>query len=177
VLLVEAGWTCYVLALGGEGVAYLPAVILFSSAILLCVSLLTGVFVRSIRRVPDEQRSGVLAASGRKKSIIATIGSIAAAAAIFLLASDWLKGFFTDNGVIAGFIVVQTSLWSLLFFLVARDEVRARVRTRCIMRGCCGECGYNLRGSKRQCPECGTAFDPQADATDPNKPAQTPTIP
>jgi hypothetical protein len=47
------------------------------------------------------------------------------------------------------------ALFSLFFgYLGWPQYVRSR-RARRISRGCCPQCGYDLRGSAKQCPECG----------------------
>jgi hypothetical protein len=39
---------------------------------------------------------------------------------------------------------------------------RGRRRERCVRLGLCGDCGYDLRASERQCPECGAPIERRA---------------
>jgi hypothetical protein len=53
------------------------------------------------------------------------------------------------------FPVVVTA--TLFWFRLSRFRSRLR-RARLVAAGMCPECGYDLRGSRNRCPECGTAI-------------------
>ena len=58
---------------------------------------------------------------------------------------------------------IQVSLWApiyffatcCLYFLLSLGPYRRRKRKKL---GLCLKCGYDLRGSKERCPECGSGF-------------------
>jgi hypothetical protein len=60
----------------------------------------------------------------------------------------------------AGYTLLRVSLWLPaillvgLWFLTAAASRRLRTRTR---EGLCARCGYDLRATPGQCPECGMA--------------------
>jgi hypothetical protein len=49
-------------------------------------------------------------------------------------------------------------LFALLPMRAAFLMVRSTRRRRRVAKGCCENCGYDLRGSSDRCPECGRAF-------------------
>jgi hypothetical protein len=57
-------------------------------------------------------------------------------------------------------LMVPCCLWSVLIWT---DGFRRIERQR---KGLCGECGYDLRGSRDRCPECGTLLVNRLQRTD-----------
>lgn len=51
---------------------------------------------------------------------------------------------------VAGLFAVLPSLWG-------RGALRRRRRAARVRRGLCAACGYDLRGARGGCPECGSA--------------------
>lgn len=89
-----------------------------------------------------------------------TLGVGAAVAAILILIRPWVH---VPGSVYGGFIGgltggsgmgVLTWLW--------RGRFRRYLRQQLVSRGIpiCLKCGYDLRASKKRCPECGTARPP-----------------
>ena len=50
---------------------------------------------------------------------------------------------------------VAAILATIVAFQISRQLARRRTRAIRIERGCCGNCGYDLRGGSAVCPECG----------------------
>jgi hypothetical protein len=54
---------------------------------------------------------------------------------------------------------IAAPYWFLLAVLglpfILRALARLRMRRRCIQRGLCPVCGYDLRATAGRCPECG----------------------
>lgn len=72
----------------------------------------------------------------------------------------WVPAF--DKEWSRSFTLMSTSLYVPLYIpllpfglLWVRGVVARRRRRRRMQRGLCGGCGYNLRGSREKCPECG----------------------
>jgi predicted RNA-binding Zn-ribbon protein involved in translation (DUF1610 family) len=120
---------------------------------------------------------------GTHRKIIARIGAnvryvkyaIALFAAMFVLLAGigfaphqqivlYGIGLGGNLGRVVFFSVIVTMCVSFVAVLicgahaVARQAVSMRRQHR-ISRGLCGNCGYDLRASSMQCPECGTKFD------------------
>jgi hypothetical protein len=55
-------------------------------------------------------------------------------------------------GYVTFFVITAFSLW-LLWINWRRDKFANE-----IVKGCCHNCGYDLRYSKKRCPECGVAI-------------------
>ena len=74
------------------------------------------------------------------------------------------SGFYFTNSPWATIDDIQVSLWApvyffaicCLYFLLSLGPYRRRKRKKL---GLCLKCGYDLRGSKELCPECGMAFE------------------
>ena len=61
----------------------------------------------------------------------------------------------------------------VFIFLCCWIEKKYKMRALRAAAGCCQVCGYDLRATREQCPECGT----KADAADPNMVAATAPMP
>ena len=57
-------------------------------------------------------------------------------------------------------VAIFVPYWCLLL-LIGTSTAVLWERDRRLPRGYCQHCGYDLRGSKDICPECGTAFEKQ----------------
>ncbi len=60
-------------------------------------------------------------------------------------------------------VAVETSPWVLFLFFptwLIRKRIRRGLRQELVNDGVpiCVKCGYDLRGSQKRCPECGTGF-------------------
>ena len=67
--------------------------------------------------------------------------------------TDWLP---KSDGGIAVPLWIPTVLFALILWFSSVPFHRRRKRKRL---GLCIKCGYDLRGSKGRCPECGTSFE------------------
>ena len=65
---------------------------------------------------------------------------------------DWVR--YVGSGCC--WVVISGVVWRLF-----RNHTRRHLREKLIQLGIpiCLPCGYDLRGSKERCPECGTAFE------------------
>ena len=59
-----------------------------------------------------------------------------------------------------GFVSVSIPLWVPFLFLAIPTAILWHRDRRTLKPGCCRTCGYDLRASKKVCPECGTATAP-----------------
>jgi len=74
------------------------------------------------------------------------------------------RGFYFTRSPWGTTSEIQFSLWvpiyffatCCLYFLLSFRPYRRRKRKKL---GLCVKCGYDLRGSKERCPECGTEFE------------------
>ena len=73
-----------------------------------------------------------------------------------LLVSSVATGPYTNTWLVFPLWLSTSILLTLMMIPVARGPIRRWHRE---WRGCCVECGYDLRGLRsRKCPECGTRF-------------------
>ncbi len=76
-----------------------------------------------------------------------------------------LDGFYPPNGVFPGYQILSIRYWLIVMLLaiapscllvaLIRKIVRKRLRHRRAKTGLCPQCGYDLRATPAQCPECG----------------------
>ncbi len=59
------------------------------------------------------------------------------------------------------FVYVNMPLWMLLTLAAIPTAILWRRDRRTVKPGCFRQCGYDLRASKKTCPECGTPFAPE----------------
>lgn len=77
-----------------------------------------------------------------------------------IFSTPWSFRFMDGGGYYFG-LVVPLWLPTLMFGIACSCAYMPFLRRRRRRRlGLCLKCGYDLRGSKDRCPECGTALDP-----------------
>ncbi len=60
-----------------------------------------------------------------------------------------------------GYISFVAPFWMFLALAAIPTAVLWYRDRRTVKPGCCRQCGYDLRASKKTCPECGTAIAPE----------------
>ena len=90
------------------------------------------------------------------------VGILATVAIFWLLVGDVTDRLPNSIGVVirASLIVLSALIWTVLA-LAFRKTVQRSLREQLADHGIpiCIKCGYDLRGSKERCPECGEAFE------------------
>ena len=74
-----------------------------------------------------------------------------------------LKPWWPETGrsMTPEFGFVATPFWVVLTLAAIPTAILWRRDRRTVKPGCCQTCGYDLRASKKTCPECGTPIAPE----------------